>query len=378
MILRATESVLGEPARWTSSSSSASIRVRSWSRAAGRGGDGVGEAADPVVGASFPEVGEPGDVALGVGCQHHADRGDEAGCDAAPAQDHVDEAASGAAVAVTEGVDGLELGVRDRGLRDGGQVVEVHERDEVVEQARHAIRRWRDERRVAWARASAADPVLLRPHDSGESGFGRALEQRPVDVEHVVESESAARGADLDGALHGADVAEHRACGRVGRDRFVGGEGQSLVRRAEALDERRAERLRAEQRGGDRLEVMAGASGLELAQRGGGARRPRPRRDRPAGGPSSRSDQGRTPGSGTGGGLGGVRSRLPPRCSRRAQPADVPFGRGPVQKERHRSFRNVIVPAEPQLRKEAPRSFRSRGVSTMCRSLRSGPLHRRV
>jgi hypothetical protein len=41
----------------------------------------------------------------------------------------VDEAPSGAAVAVAERMDGLELGVGHRGLGDAWQIVEVHERD---------------------------------------------------------------------------------------------------------------------------------------------------------------------------------------------------------------------------------------------------------
>ena len=44
----------------------------------------------------------------------------------------MDQSPSGAAVAVGEGVDGLELGVGDAGLDEGGQVVGVGEGDQVV------------------------------------------------------------------------------------------------------------------------------------------------------------------------------------------------------------------------------------------------------
>jgi hypothetical protein len=57
--------------------------------------------------------------------------------------DDVDQAAAYATVAVEERVDRLELRVRDRGLQRHGQVVEVEERGEVVEQLLDVlVRRW--------------------------------------------------------------------------------------------------------------------------------------------------------------------------------------------------------------------------------------------
>ncbi len=271
----------------------------------------------------------------------------------------MDEAAPGAAVAVTEGVDGLELGVRDRSLRDGRKVVEVHERDEVIEQARHALGRGRDERGVVWARASPADPVLVRAHDSCKALLGRAFEQRAVDVEHVVESERAVRRADLDRALHRADVAEHGSCRWVGRDGLVRGERQPLVGRAQALDERGSEGLRVEQRGGDRLEVVAGTLGLELAQCGGrsgdglrGATGERlvPVRDRVG---YERLEAERLAVTAS-----AVAATFPETVDELGQRSD-PSRAEMLRKERVRSFRYGSVPKDAVLRKETPRSFRS-------------------
>ena len=101
MILRATESVRGEPARSMSSEESVDTSPELLGGVSGCGG--VGEGADPVVGAALSEIDEAGDVSPGVGGQHDADRGDEEGGEAPSAEDHVDEAPAGASVAVAEG-----------------------------------------------------------------------------------------------------------------------------------------------------------------------------------------------------------------------------------------------------------------------------------
>ena len=69
--------------------------------------------------------GETGDVVADPGGEHKTDRRHEARCEAAAAEDDVDERAAGAAVAIGERVDRLELGVGDRGLYEDRVIVAV-------------------------------------------------------------------------------------------------------------------------------------------------------------------------------------------------------------------------------------------------------------
>lgn len=74
----------------------------------------------------------------------------------------MDERSSSAAVAIDEGVDGLELGVGQRGPRNGRQRVVVSEGDEIVEQRGDHLRWERDDDGGAWVVVTTTDPVLLR------------------------------------------------------------------------------------------------------------------------------------------------------------------------------------------------------------------------
>ncbi len=79
----------------------------------------------------------------------------------APApQDRVDEGAADAAVAVCEGVDRLELRMRDRGLQQCRHAAAIGEGDEVIHVARHRFRRRRDTERASRGEIAATDPVL--------------------------------------------------------------------------------------------------------------------------------------------------------------------------------------------------------------------------
>src|SRR5438132_7795738 len=93
----------------------------------GGGGDGIAEGADPVVNSAFSEVDQASDVLAGVGGQDDADRRHVHRGEVAATEDDVEQAAAGAAVAVAEGVDRLELGVGDGRLGGGGTVGEVDE-----------------------------------------------------------------------------------------------------------------------------------------------------------------------------------------------------------------------------------------------------------
>ena len=80
----------------------------------------------------------------------------------------MDERAAGAAVAVGERVERLELGVGDRRLNERGMVVAVDIGKEIVEQRVEGVR-WRgDERGGAWIVAAAADLFLHRADRAGD------------------------------------------------------------------------------------------------------------------------------------------------------------------------------------------------------------------
>ena len=112
----------------------------------------------------------------------------------------------------------LELSVGD-----GGQVVEVDELDKIVEEPLHPIRRGRDEGGIGGAGPPTTDPVLLSASHARETILRRTLEERPMDVEEVVESERTTSGAHGRGPLHRPDVAEDGSGHAVGSDWLIGG-----------------------------------------------------------------------------------------------------------------------------------------------------------
>ena len=73
----------------------------------------------------------------------------------------MDESPSDAAIAVHEGVDGLELGVCDSRLSDGGKVIVVGEGTEVSHEFRDELAGRRHIHRRAGIEARPTDPVLL-------------------------------------------------------------------------------------------------------------------------------------------------------------------------------------------------------------------------
>ena len=101
---------------------------------------------------------------------------------AAAAQDDVDQCAPRPSVAVDKGVDGFELGMGNRSLRDRRQRVHVAEGAEIVEKILNLLVRRRYEGGGTRVVAAATDPVLLRTHLAGvlvEPGSGK---QMPVDI----------------------------------------------------------------------------------------------------------------------------------------------------------------------------------------------------
>lgn len=76
----------------------------------------------------------PDYVVVGPRGEDEADGWDEGGGDASSAEDDVDQGAPGAPVSVGEWVDGLELGVGDRGLHERRVLVPVDVVREVLEE----------------------------------------------------------------------------------------------------------------------------------------------------------------------------------------------------------------------------------------------------
>ena len=86
----------------------------------------------------------------------------------APAKDRVDERPPDAPIAVDERVDVLELGMGDRRLRHGRQIVAKDEQAGVLKQGRDRLGRRRDVRGADRVEVVAADPVLHVPDDAGD------------------------------------------------------------------------------------------------------------------------------------------------------------------------------------------------------------------
>ena len=97
------------------------------------------------------------------------------------------QATTGAAIAVTERVDCLKLGVGNRGLRNRRDVIEVHKPDEIIQQRLYVLGRRRDERRISWAKPSTSDPVLLYTDQACIALFRSALQERLVDIYDVLQ-----------------------------------------------------------------------------------------------------------------------------------------------------------------------------------------------
>jgi hypothetical protein len=226
------------------------------------------ERPDPVVDAALAKIDESGDVPPSVGGHDDADGGDEQRGDPAAAEDDVDQAPTCSPIPVAEGVDGPELGMGNRCLRDGRQIVEVDEADKVIEQFADVVLRRRYESGVGGAQPAPADPVLLVADETGVSLLGCPVEERPMYVQNVVEAEAPPNRSDLDCSFHRPNVAEDRPCCAVGSPGFVGGNGKPLVGCAQSFDERGAESLGAEQGCGDGFKVVAGSDSLEVAERG--------------------------------------------------------------------------------------------------------------
>jgi hypothetical protein len=107
-------------------------------------------------------------VVAGPGGQDQRDGRQHPGSQPSAPEHQLDERPAGPAVAIGKRVDGLELGVRDRGLGDRGQCLARAEGGQVFDQARYEFGRRRHEYRRAGVVVASPDPVLLLPQSSGE------------------------------------------------------------------------------------------------------------------------------------------------------------------------------------------------------------------
>jgi len=182
----------------------------------------------------------------------------------------VDEAAAGTAVAVGERVDRLELGVGQRGLQRGREVVAVHEPGEAVEQPVDLVRRRGDEGAAVRVVVVAADPVLGGARDARDVRVAGLLHQRAVHVDERGHGDRRGARGDRDRVLRGGDVGQDRVGARAAVLVHVGDRrlGQAAVGHDQALDPRGGDRLLAQQLAGKGLEARdAGDVRVELPDR---------------------------------------------------------------------------------------------------------------
>lgn len=120
-------------------------------------------------------VGQSVEVAACVRKQHRCQRDGHSSGQPASTQDRADQSAADAAVAVGERVDGLELGVRDRGLSEYGQICSIGEGEQIGHQFVDEFRRRWHVQGVDRGVIAAPDPVL---HVADNARIARGVEVR--------------------------------------------------------------------------------------------------------------------------------------------------------------------------------------------------------
>ena len=131
--------------------------------------------------------------------------------DIAVAEEEGDEEAADAAIAIEEGVDGFELGVRVGAVDEGGEIAGgVEEFFQIAEGLSHFVDGWRDVGGILEGAASGADPVLGAAEFSGVSlAAACAGHELGVDFTDEAEGEREGAAADLGKAVgHGLDIVD--------------------------------------------------------------------------------------------------------------------------------------------------------------------------
>ena len=218
-------------------------------------GHGVGEDGVPVLFVAVTPAGQSGDVSVRLPGKGEAHRRQVPRCDSASAENRQDQCSADAPVAVVEGVNRLELCVRDRRLNHGGNVLSVAECAQIVQQLGNELVRRRDELCVAWARRGAADPVLFFADPPAEVVVAGAGEEEAMDVEQMVARKLVDVACESDGALERGDVGEDALGCEGSRILRESSFSETSMRKHETLDARRGDRLGPEKLTRNRLEV---------------------------------------------------------------------------------------------------------------------------
>ena len=132
-------------------------------------------------------------------------------------EDEVHEGSPGSPISIDEGVDRLELRVRDGCLSDSGKRVFVGKGDKIGDEVGDVLRRRRDEGCSTGVVLTAPDPVLLVTERAAVAFRSRLGEETLVDVQHQLHRDRVSRIDVFDSEDHGIDVPEHFDCRDVGR-----------------------------------------------------------------------------------------------------------------------------------------------------------------
>ncbi len=241
--------------------------LREIDRHPGGPGTRLREGRTPLVETPVAEPDQSIDVDLRPRGKHDRDRRHERRRDPAPAQQHVDERPTDAAVAVDEGMDRLELRMSDGGLGHRWKVVAVHEVHEVEHQRLDLVLRRRDVAGVSRGRQSATEPVLFATERPGHDPRQFVGHQRSMDGEDVLGRERGPSIAEGDGLLHRDDIGGHGPGAALGRTRIDERAGEVPLAELDALDATRGDRLRAQEERPDRLEAADALVRVELPDR---------------------------------------------------------------------------------------------------------------
>src|SRR5680860_136335 len=121
----------------------------------------------------------------------------------------MDQGSPGASVSVHEGVNCLELRMRNRGLRDRGQRVGIAERAEIQQQVVDVLVGGWNEGGGAGVVGATANPVLFAAYLATQALKARAGHQSAVDLQQMLARDRLGVTDRLGRPAHRLDVVEH-------------------------------------------------------------------------------------------------------------------------------------------------------------------------
>ena len=192
------------------------------------------------------------EVGVGVGQQTGRHGNGHVARQAFVAELRMHQGTTGAAVAVRERMDRLELRVRQSCVSEQRDITTTNECHEVRDRRLNAVVVGRNEERFVGSDVAAADPHLLPPPPAGDLGRAR-FEERRVHGEDRVGVDS---GGERDRRRHRAFVRDdHRRVVAVVVEQLGFRDGSG--RGGQVLDLGRRGRLRSQQHRGERRDLMA-------------------------------------------------------------------------------------------------------------------------